>query len=612
MKKVICILSAAAISLSGIAVFADDAGREYTSEGGYITIANEYGLKMYHDEYANYEYYPSVDGKNAALFYKSNKAKDVIVPATINGVPVVEVRGRTGKKTGLESITFPETVQAVEEFFEYTDLKSVSFSGGIKEIPRMAFKKCIALDNIEIPPSVEKIGGAAFDGCLSLKKIVLNEGLYVIGENAFTDCAIEQLELPSTLRKIERGAFLRNKALKDLTIPNGVESIGRGAFHLSGIEKLTFQSVPETVEDNAFGETPLAEVNGLQRKDMIRLWNAFNATPWQEGMKDDAEPCLVDEDGRLVAYIGSSDEVVIPSGVKKIGSQAFTGKNISSVIIPETVNEIEETAFYECKQLTSVTIPASVTKIGQLAFSHCYRLKNITFEYSNESLQLDNCAFQFTLASPETLITNNRRYSNQKTAFQNTYFDPDYVPMMDNGRYVDESYTEPPKAMPQNTEKPSAAPEVTAKPTERPKATEKPEATKKPKATAKPISAPKPTEKPQVINVTPGESITVSVGDKEITFMDAQPFIDENGRTKIPIRAVAEGLGCEVDWDDATRTAVIKRGDDVVYITIGKDTLQVGNTTVQMDTTAEIKDDRTYIPVRFVGEALGMQVNWKG
>ena len=334
MKKIICIFCAAAISLSGIAVFADDNEKEYTSEGGYITLANEYGLKMYHDDYANYEYYPSVDGETVALHYKGNRQENVIIPATINGAPVVEVRGRTGMKTGVESITFPETVQTVEEFFEYTDLKSVRFSSGIKEIPRMAFKKCTALESVEIPSSVEKIGVAAFDGCQSLKKIVLNEGLYVIGANAFTDCPIEQLELPSTLRKIERGAFLRNKALKALTISNGVESVGQGAFHLSGIERLTFQNVPETVEDNAFGDTPLVEVDGLSRKDMIRIWNAFNATPWQESMKDDAEPCLVDEDGRLVAYVGSSDDVVIPATVKKIGSRAFTGKNISSVIIP--------------------------------------------------------------------------------------------------------------------------------------------------------------------------------------------------------------------------------------------------------------------------------------
>lgn len=293
----------------------------------------------------------------------------------------------------------------------------------------------------------------------------------------------------------------------------------------------------------------------------------------------------------MVGYIGTSTDAVIPETVKTISGNAFES-SITSVKIPNTVTLIEDAAFYGCDKLTEITIPASVKRIGQLAFSHCYRLKNITFEYSNEWLRLDNCAFQFTLASPETLITNNRRYSNQKTAFQNTYFDPDYVPMMENGKYVDESYTEPPTATP----KPTAKPDATAAPT----------MTEAPAATAA------PSEPPQDINVRGGETITVSLGDKEIAFLDARPYIDENGRTKIPIRAVAEALGCEVEWDDATRTAVIKRGDDVVYITIGKDTLQVGNTTVQMDTTAEIKYDRTYIPVRFVGEALGMQVNWKG
>ena len=39
--------------------------------------------------------------------------------------------------------------------------------------------------------------------------------------------------------------------------------------------------------------------------------------------------------------------------------------------------------------------------------------------------------------------------------------------------------------------------------------------------------------------------------------------------------------------------------------------LQVGNETITMDTTAQIIDERTYIPIRFVGEALGMKVNWE-
>ena len=50
--------------------------------------------------------------------------------------------------------------------------------------------------------------------------------------------------------------------------------------------------------------------------------------------------------------------------------------------------------------------------------------------------------------------------------------------------------------------------------------------------------------------------------------------------------------GCEVDWDDVSRTDVIKCGNDGVYITIGKVTSQVGTKTMQTDTVAELKDDR--------------------
>jgi hypothetical protein len=107
-----------------------------------------------------------------------------------------------------------------------------------------------------------------------------------------------------------------------------------------------------------------------------------------------------------------------------------------------------------------------------------------------------------------------------------------------------------------------------------------------------------------------GNYINVSAGGKNIIWTDAQPFIDENERTQIPIRAVAEAMDCKVDWDDATETATITKGDTVITITIGSDDLNVNGNITKMDTAAQISDERTYIPVRFVGEALGMNVNW--
>lgn len=91
--------------------------------------------------------------------------------------------------------------------------------------------------------------------------------------------------------------------------------------------------------------------------------------------------------GYLHKYIGASDEVVIPRGVKVIGQKAFSGLMISSVIIPNTVTIIEDFAFMECESLKSIIIPDSVTSIGVEVFYKCSSLTNINLPDSITSIK---------------------------------------------------------------------------------------------------------------------------------------------------------------------------------------------------------------------------------
>ncbi len=91
-----------------------------------------------------------------------------------------------------------------------------------------------------------------------------------------------------------------------------------------------------------------------------------------------------------------------------------------------------------------------------------------------------------------------------------------------------------------------------------------------------------------------------------------KPFIDAQSRTQIPIRAVSEGLGYEVHWDGATKTAtIIKADNEHIYVTIGSNEVLTPDGPVMMDTTAVIIEQRTYLPLRFVSEALGYIVNYQ-
>lgn len=119
------------------------------------------------------------------------------------------------------------------------------------------------------------------------------------------------------------------------------------------------------------------------------------------------------------------------------------------------------------------------------------------------------------------------------------------------------------------------------------------------------------------------EDIKVTVDGKEVVFTDAKPFRDENNRTLLPVRFVSEAMDAEVTWNNDTRVATIVKNGTQVDITIGSQTLKVmksGKTStgiqfnetayVTMDTVAVIRDNRTYLPIRFVVEALDGYVDW--
>jgi hypothetical protein len=109
--------------------------------------------------------------------------------------------------------------------------------------------------------------------------------------------------------------------------------------------------------------------------------------------------------------------------------------------------------------------------------------------------------------------------------------------------------------------------------------------------------------------VTVSEYVNVNVNGQPLR-SDVKPFVNTDGRTMLPVRAIAEALGAQVQWDEATQTATLTLGAKTVKVTIGQNSILVDGQPVGMDTAAAIKDGRTLLPVRSVGEALGAKVGW--
>lgn len=123
---------------------------------------------------------------------------------------------------------------------------------------------------------------------------------------------------------------------------------------------------------------------------------------------------------------------------------------------------------------------------------------------------------------------------------------------------------------------------------------------------------PEPVDLYQRIAAVAPEGIQVYAFGRKVEFPDVVPFI-RDGRTLVPIRAIAEALGAKVEWDPERGAATIRVGETFVEITRDSRIARVGDGTVELDVPATIvPPGRFVVPLRFVAEAFGHRVLWHG
>ncbi|KXG77552.1 hypothetical protein AN618_11040 [Fervidicola ferrireducens] len=100
----------------------------------------------------------------------------------------------------------------------------------------------------------------------------------------------------------------------------------------------------------------------------------------------------------------------------------------------------------------------------------------------------------------------------------------------------------------------------------------------------------------------------VVLNKKEMKF-DVPPVIKE-GRTLIPVRAIMNGFGATVTWDEVSKAVYVENGDVKITIVVGSLTVYVNDKPVTLDVPAQIINSRTFVPLRFLSEALGKKVDY--
>lgn len=116
-----------------------------------------------------------------------------------------------------------------------------------------------------------------------------------------------------------------------------------------------------------------------------------------------------------------------------------------------------------------------------------------------------------------------------------------------------------------------------------------------------------------IIPVTAQElELKLSIDGNYIEFTEesGKPFVDDNGRTQVPLRIVADSIGAEVEWDGVKEAVILQKDPLTVMIFIGTDYIYVEGDKIMNDTVSTVIDGRTYLPIRVVMEAFGYKVGW--
>jgi len=110
----------------------------------------------------------------------------------------------------------------------------------------------------------------------------------------------------------------------------------------------------------------------------------------------------------------------------------------------------------------------------------------------------------------------------------------------------------------------------------------------------------------------PTYATSININNRNVQFTESSgtPFIDSANRTQVPFRQTMEAFGASVSWDSVNNMAVAVKDGVTVQVPIGASYIIRDGQQITNDTAALIKDGRTYLPIRAVLEAFGADVNW--
>ena len=291
----------------------------------------------------------------------------------------------------LTSFKFPSSLETLGEYtFALSGLRKADMNCNLKQIPDRAFLKCENLSEVNLPATAENIESHAFYQCETLSRISIPKSVDVIGESAFEGCPISNISLNCS--QIGDKAFSGCYDLQNITLSDDLKSVSSKAFTNASVQKFV---LPDSVELQE-GALTAVNTNGFEVSDTNERYAVKDGVLFSKDMKTlIAYPCRDDSEKSVYT---------VPDGVEVIAPHAFdTAWSLTEIILPDTVKEIGEYAFYQ-SGLKKIKLPDPVKTIKEGTFTYCQSLESVDLGKVEkiEAHAFQNCG-EFTLTLPDTL-----------------------------------------------------------------------------------------------------------------------------------------------------------------------------------------------------------------
>lgn len=325
--------------------------------------------------------------KNGVKVVKCDSSvKELKIQDKANGYDVIEIGEKAfAESSNLTSITLPDSVKTIGKyaFRNCTSLKTAVLPDNIDEIPEGLFAQCQYLSDIEIPESVTVIGMGAFMNCFSLTEIELPDSIISIEDYALYSCyGLKTLELPANLENIGNLALGGLYSLTDLTVDSKNDSfkVQDNILYDNDMKTLYISTNFNLSGELAIPDT-VTSIEGF----------AFSGSDITSVILPASLKRIGDD---AFSYCASLKQVKFNEGLEDIGNYAFQyDTSLESVSLPTTLKKIGAGAFANNTSLSSVIIPEGVSGIGTAAFFNCTSLNNISVPHTVQTI--GECALGF-------------------------------------------------------------------------------------------------------------------------------------------------------------------------------------------------------------------------